>query len=135
MFPRSHYFIHSTCMCQLLSRIRLFVTPWTIACQAPLSMEFSSQEYHSGLPFPSPGDLPNPGIKPGSPALQAGSLPSEPPGTPQIMIKYLLDYQKQSNCVKSITNRQMIWADVSFDAISSTLGRMLAQSGYSMNIA
>ena len=50
------------------------------AHQAPLSMEFTSKEYCSGLPFPSPEDLPNPGIKPESPALQAGSLPSEPPG-------------------------------------------------------
>ena len=59
------------------------VTPWTIACQAPLSMEFPRQEYWSGLPFPSPGDLPDPGIEPGCPALQADSLPSEPPGKPQ----------------------------------------------------
>ena len=55
------------------------VTPWAVAYQGPLSMGFSRQEYWSGLPFPSPGDLPNPGIKPGSPALQADSLPSEPP--------------------------------------------------------
>ena len=59
------------------------VTPWTVACQAPPSMGFSRQEYWSGLPFPSPGDLPNPGIKPRSPALQADSLPSEPPGKPR----------------------------------------------------
>ena len=52
-----------------LSRVRLFVTPWTVAYQAPLSMGFSSQEYWSGLPFPSLGDLPNPGIEPRSPAL------------------------------------------------------------------
>ena len=57
-----------------------FVTPWTIAHQATLSMGFSRQEYWSGLPFPSPGDLPNPGIKPRSPALQADALTSEPPG-------------------------------------------------------
>ena len=57
-------------------------TPWTAAHQAPLSMEFSRQEYWSGLPFPSPGDFPNTGIKPGSPALQADSLLSEPPGKP-----------------------------------------------------
>ena len=63
-----------------LSRVRLFRTPWTVACQAPLSMEFSRQEYWSGLPFPSLGDLPNLGIKPGSSALQADSLSSEPPG-------------------------------------------------------
>ena len=54
---------------QLLSHDQLFVTPWTVARQAPLSMGFSRQEYWSGLPFPSPGDLPDPGIKPASPAL------------------------------------------------------------------
>ena len=63
-----------------LSPVRLFATPWTVAYQAPQSMEFSRQEYWSGLPFPSPGDLPDPGIEPGSPALQADTLPSEPPG-------------------------------------------------------
>ena len=52
-----------------LSRVQLFATPWTVAYQAPLSMGFSRQEYWSGLPFPSPGDLPDPGIEPGSPAL------------------------------------------------------------------
>ena len=51
-----------------------FATPWTIACQAPLSMEFSRQEHWSGLPFPSSGDLPNPGIESRSPTLQADSL-------------------------------------------------------------
>ena len=65
---------------KLLSRVRLFATPWTVAYQAPLSMGFSRQEYWSGLPFPSPGDLPDPGIEPGSPALQADALTSEPPG-------------------------------------------------------
>ena len=56
------------------------VTPWTVAHQAPLSIGFPGQEYWSGVPFPSPGDLPDPGIKPRSPVLQADSLPSEPPG-------------------------------------------------------
>ena len=56
-----------------LSRVRLFVTPWTVAYQASPSMGFSRQEYWGGLPFPSPGDLPNPGIEPGSPALRADS--------------------------------------------------------------
>ena len=51
--------------------------PWTVACQAPLFMGFSRKEYWSGLPFPSPGDLPNPEIEPGSPALEADSLPAE----------------------------------------------------------
>ena len=65
---------------KLLSRVRLFVTPWTVAYQVPPSMGFSRQEYWSGLPFPSPGDLPNPGTEPGSPALQADALTPEPPG-------------------------------------------------------
>ena len=65
---------------KLLSRVWLLVTPWTVAHQASPSMGFSRQEYWSGLPFPSPGDLPNPGIEPRSPALQADALTSEPPG-------------------------------------------------------
>ena len=58
------------------------MTPWTVACQAPLSMGILQQEYWSGLPCPPPGNLPNPGIKLRSPTLQAYSLPSEPPGKP-----------------------------------------------------
>ena len=68
-----------------LSHVQLFAAPWTVPCQAPLSMEFSSQEYWSGLPFPSSGDLPDREIKPASltsPALAAGSLPLAPPGKP-----------------------------------------------------
>ena len=68
--------------CELLNFVRLFVTPWAVAHRAPLSMEFSRQECWGGLLFPSPGDLPNPRIKPESPALQADSLPSEPQGIP-----------------------------------------------------
>ena len=66
----------------LSSCVQLFATAWTVARQIPLSMEFSRQEYWSGLPFPSPGNLPDPGTEPGSPALQADTLPSEPPGKP-----------------------------------------------------
>ena len=65
-----------------LSCVRLFATPWTVAYQAPPTMGFSRQEYWNGLPFPSPGDLPNPGIKPRSPALEADTLTSEPQGSP-----------------------------------------------------
>ena len=72
-------------ICQSLSWVRFFATPWTVACQASLSMEFSREEYWSGLPFPSPADLPNPRIEPKSPALQADSLPSEPPVKPICM--------------------------------------------------
>ena len=65
---------------KLLSRVQLFATPWTVAYQAPPSMGFSKQEYWSGVPFLSPGDLRNLGIEPGSPAFQADALTSEPPG-------------------------------------------------------
>ena len=67
-----------------LSSVQLFATPWTGACQASQSMGFSREEHWSGLPFPSPGDFPGPGIEPRSPALQADALPSEPPGKPGI---------------------------------------------------
>ena len=72
---------------QSLNCIWLFGTPWIVAFQAPLSTGISRQEYWSGLPFPPPGDLPNSGIKPGFPALQVGSLPSEPRGN--ILSTYL----------------------------------------------
>ena len=67
---------------KVLSRVQLFATPWTVALQAVLSMGFSRQEYWSGLSFPSSGDLPDPGIEPRSPALQADALTSEPLGKP-----------------------------------------------------
>ena len=74
----------SACMLSRFSPVRLFVIPWTVARQAPLSMEFSRLEYWSGLPGPSPGDLPNSGMGPASliPHWQAGSLPLAPPGKP-----------------------------------------------------
>ena len=68
---------------QSLSRVRLFATPQIVASHPPLFVEFSRHEYWSGLPFPVPGDLPDPGIQLTSPALQADSLPSEPPRKPQ----------------------------------------------------
>ena len=74
--------VGQTDVCVLVSHVQLFETPWTVACQVPLTMEFSRQEYWSGLPFPSPGDLPDPRIEPVSPALWADSLPHEPPGKP-----------------------------------------------------
>ena len=69
-----------------LSHVKLFATPWTVAHQAPLSMGFSRQEYWTGLPCPLPGDLPKQGIELRSPILQAGSLPSEPPGKPSVIL-------------------------------------------------
>ena len=67
------------------------MAPWTVAYQAPPSIEFSRQEYWIGLPLLSPGDLPDPGIKPGSPTLQADTLPSEQPGKPLILQRTLLE--------------------------------------------
>ena len=69
------------------SHVQIFAIPWSVSHQAPLSMEFSRQEYWSGLPFPSPGDLPHPGIKSGSPKLQAVSFPSEPYSGGQVCSK------------------------------------------------
>ena len=73
------------CVCGLVAKsCPTLATPWTVACQVLLFMGFPRQEYWSGLPFPSPGTLPNPGIEPGSPALQADSLPTELRGKPHI---------------------------------------------------
>ena len=83
---------------KLLSYVRLFATPWTIACQASPSMGFSRQEYQSGLPFPSPVALPNPGIEPGSPTLQADALLSEPPGK---AILFFILFKKNFSCTGS----------------------------------
>ena len=76
---------------KLLSPVPLFATLWAVAHQASPSMVFSRQEYWSGLPFPSPGDLPNTGIEPQSPALEADALTSEPPGKPKGSTKQLLE--------------------------------------------
>ena len=81
-----------------LSRVRLFATPWTVAYQAPPSMGFSRQECWSGLPFPSPGDLPDPGIEPGPPSLQADA--------------YLLSHQKDSPKLGQDNMPQIVTHDV-----------------------
>ena len=81
-----------------LSHVRLFATLWTVAHQAPLSMGFSRQGYWSGLPFPFPGDLPDPGIEPRAPALQADALPSEPPGIATRAITVPHHYQGSLHC-------------------------------------
>ena len=78
-----------------------FVTPWTVAHQAPLSMEFPKQEYWSGLPFPPPGNLPDPGIKPVSPALAGRFFTTEPPGKPnsRLACLYLVVYHFPDVCL------------------------------------
>ena len=77
--------LHVRCSALSLSHIQFFAIPWTTSCQGPLSMQFSRQEYLSGLPCPPPGNLPNPGIKPRSPELQADSLLIESPGKPVLL--------------------------------------------------
>ena len=109
---------------KLLNRIRFFVTPWTVAYQAPQSMKFSRQEYWSGLLFPSPGDLPNPGIEPGSPTLQTDALSSEPPGNAAADAKSLqscptlcdpIDYSPPGSPVPGILQaRTLEWVAISF---------------------
>ena len=75
-----------TLLCVSWSVVSNSATPWTVACQCPPSMEFYRQEHWNGLPFPSPGDLPDPGMEPRSPALLADSLPSEPAEKPHIPV-------------------------------------------------
>ena len=99
---------------RLLSCVQLFVAPWTAACQVPLPMEFSRHEYWSGLPFPSPKDLPDPGIKPVSPALEEDSLPLVPPGKPwpcTIYIYIPLEAQNSTSWVTIPSWR--VWVDMS----------------------
>ena len=100
--PPQNFFFN--CECKALkmkvksfSRVRLFATPWTVAYQASPSMRFSRQEYWSGLPVPSPGDLPNPGIEPRSPALPADALTSEPAGKPKARSQQKIDISNKKN--------------------------------------
>ena len=86
---------------------QLFRTPWTVAYQAPPSMGFSRQDCWSRLPFPSPGDLPNPGIKPGSPTLQADALPSEPPSR-RMQMKITMRYHFTSVRMQLAKRQQII---------------------------
>ena len=83
-----------------LSHVRLFVTPWTVAYQAPLTMGFSRQAYWSGLPFPSPGDLPNPGIEPASSSLEADALTSTNKQVNKLLYHFKKPLKKDSEWVK-----------------------------------
>ena len=87
----THAFMYMKVKVKSLSHVRLFATPWTAAYQAPPSMGFSRQECWSGLPFPSPGNLLDPGIEPGSPALQVDSLPTSCEGSPVTYLSYSIN--------------------------------------------
>ena len=100
--------LHQYCDPLMLSCVQLFVTPGTVAHQAPLSMGFSGQEYWSGLPFPSPGDLPDPEIKSRSPALQADSLPFEPPGKPYSQYVYAFYFTSLFHFWKIVKLKKLI---------------------------
>ena len=90
-------------------------TPWTIACQAALSMEFSRPKYWSGLPFPSPGNLPDPGIEPESPALQVDSLLSEPPGKALMSLRKELSVSAQAGTLQQWYFWGRVWGTVLAD--------------------
>ena len=97
------------CMLSPFSYVQLFTTPWVVSDQAPLSMGFSRQEYWNGFPCPPPGDLPNPGIEPSSPALKAAdSLPTKPPGKPNRVI-HINNYLKckWNKCTKQKKHENM----------------------------
>ena len=95
------------------SHLWLFLTPWTVACKAPLSLEFPRQEYRSGLPFPSPGDLPNPGIESASFSLTGRFFIAEPPGVPKML------YMIHRN-MKIQTRTTLMWSS-SFSFLSLSL--------------
>ena len=90
------------CVC-VLSCVQLFVTPWTVACQAPLSIGFSRQEYWSGLPFPTPGDLLDLGIEPASPALEGGFFATKPCRPRLLLIKNLFLYKFLYNTIDFVS--------------------------------
>ena len=92
----------------LVTQSWVFETPWTVACQAPLSLEFSREEYWSGLPSPTPGDPPNPGMEPRSPTLQVDSLLSELPGKP---LKDTIDSQMLDNVTEGRSEETFSYKD------------------------
>ena len=95
-----------SCLTAVTKMCPTLAIPWTVALQAPLSMEFSRQEYWSGLAFPSPGDLPDPGIEPRSPALQVGSLLSEPPEKNMVIFFSAVNPPVSSCCISYLGGKK-----------------------------
>ena len=123
-----NYMTHRSEEVKLLSCVQLFAIPWTVADQAPPSMEVSRQEYQSGVPFPSPGDLPDSGIELRCPALQADALPSELPGKPlydsynsSFHVELNPNYLEEPSIVS--TNSHQLHINI----LASTLPRILPQ--------
>ena len=117
-------------LCVLVSCVQLFATPWNVAHQVPLSMEFSRQEYWSGLAFPSPGHLPNTGIEPGTHESQADSLSSEQPGKPMILVFIILSFKpgfslSSSTLIKRLFSSSLLSA---IRVVSSAYLRLLIHS-------
>ena len=102
-----------------------FVTPWTVTCQAPLRMEFTRQECWSGLPFPSPGDLPDLGIKPSSPALACRFFTTKPPEKPLICTLFVYIYMHQFSSVAQSCLFATPWAAAHQASLSITNSRRL----------
>ena len=111
-------------MCaQSLSRVRLFVTPRTVARQASVSMEFSRQENWSGLPFPPPGDLPNPGVKRMSPALAGRFFTTEPPGglqtNPYGFIRTII-WEERGSSIQPVSMHPLRWLSQRFRTVTAS---------------
>ena len=115
----------------MLSHVQLLATPWTVAHQAPLSMGLSRQEYWSGLPFPSPGDLPNPGIEPGSPALQVISLPSEPPGKPRHYTRVWCNFPQE---LRNFALEPQVLRNFALESVKIIARRLLVRVGWSLKL-
>ena len=121
-----------------LSRVQLFAIPWTVAYQASPSMGFSRQEYWSGLSFPSPGDLPDPGIKPGSPTLEADTLTSEPL---KLKLQYFGPLMRRTDTLENTLmlgkiedrrrrgRQRMRWLDVITDLMDMSLSKLRVGDG------
>ena len=103
------------------------MTPWAVAYQAPLSMEFFRQEYWSGLPFPSPGDLPNPGVEHMTPTLQVDSLSAEPQGSPRILEWVAYPFSSRSSQPRNRTG-------ISFIAGGFFTNGAIMEAHYSMEV-
>ena len=124
---------------KLLSHVRVFGAQWTVAHPTPLSMGFSRQEYRSGLPFPSPEDLPNPRIEPRSPALQADALASEPPvpGSGTVLISFLFslfDFSDFHYSVSKFTHLFLCIACSPVDNFSYCIFSALLDSFYILHV-